>query len=66
MSGAFTQREMRRRDSRDVGFAPESDRLLHRREMTRRAKSDRVQLQQIFEAKSRNRMMGVDKGTFSN
>jgi len=34
--------------------------------MTQWAKSDRVQLQQIFEAKSRNRMMGVDKGTFSN
>ena len=46
MSGAFTQREMRRRDSRDVGFAPESDRLLHRREMTRRARSNQSALQQ--------------------
>jgi len=33
---------------------------------SKRAKSDHGAVQQIFEAKSRNRMKDVDKGTFSN
>jgi hypothetical protein len=47
MSGALTQREICRRDSRDVRFAPESDRLLCCREMTRWANRVVIALQQI-------------------
>jgi hypothetical protein len=46
MSGAFTQREMRRSDLRDVCFAPESDRLLRSSEMTRWATFCRTHSQQ--------------------
>jgi hypothetical protein len=46
MSGAFTQREMRRSDLRDVCFAPESDRLLRSSEMTRWANRDQSAPQQ--------------------
>jgi hypothetical protein len=45
MSGAVTQREIRRSDSPDVRFAPESDRLLRGSEMTRWAMSDQSALQ---------------------
>jgi hypothetical protein len=47
-------------------YHPESDQIAALRQPTLRAKRDREQLQQIFKAKSQNRMKGVDKETFSN
>jgi hypothetical protein len=50
----------------DVGYSPLKRPIAALPQMTQRAKGDRVQLQQIFEAKSRNRVKSVDKETLSN